>query len=942
MADNTNPRIIVTGDIIRELHMYQGKRGSPWDDCAAGTRERIEWGGAHLLQKILAHTQPGLSALGLQIDHTQPWPEHLKAYAVFAESASGFKSDPSPAPGEKQNKVWRITQALGYGTSFDVPPAEPPVKLRTLTHTDARVLLVDEGAAGFRYRRAKARWPDVTAAALPPWVVLKTSRPVGVGDLWRDLLKASTARTTRRIRLVVIVSSDDLRRDGAPINLGLSWERTIADTCETISNHPQISTLGQAAHVIVVFRREGAVWFDTENAAPKVSARAILDPRLAEGEWNTTLNDNGARVFGQLSVFAAAISLALAKPEVTELHSPSSIKTMDEAMKRGLIGLRQLRFHGHGTVSKDKTPRFPLAEIGNVLNGKLPKRKSHQPPDAFITTTLTFAADNPVATRWTIAAHNEPDNVPLYGLAFQTAIYGPARLSRVPHAKFGDLTTVDRDEIETLRSLRQLIDAYEKGGPQKQPLCIGAFGPPGAGKSFGIKQIAQEILGKDVPFLEFNLSQFSDERDLIGAFHRVRDEVLSGRTPVTFWDEFDAERYKWLQFLLAPMQDGKFQSGQLTHRLGKCIFVFAGATSWDFQHFGPSPDPANDFERALDTDERQAVRKEAQTEFRLKKGPDFISRLNGHINVLGPNRRMKFNFATDKWDEHDLSDITFPVRRALLLRNMLKVKEKDVLEIDRDLLNALLRQPAYRFGSRSLEKVLEPLKVPNTQLRPARLPAPQVLAQHLDPYESFQKLLSENVAFLTQENILELAAAIHENYRLRTDAKNVYDPQFRQKFHELDAAGKAPNVAAAIRIPAVLAVAGLCVLPGKADKEHIEKIGDHIERYLEPLSCEEHLRWMEVQFANGWLQSRDKDAAGKTKRDNDRLLHNCLAPMEELSAADKQKDIDAVKALPDCVDLVDFRVDFFPDLTVPQEPTLSSISDSEPPATGSQNLNELT
>ncbi len=916
MADNTNPRIIVTGDIIRELHIYQGKRRSPWDDCATGTCERIEWGGAQLLQKILAQAQPGVSALGLQTDHTQPWPEHLKAYALFAESASGFKSDPSPAPGEKQHKVWRITQALGYGISFDVPPAEPPVKRRTLTEANARVLLIDDGAAGFRYRRAKDRWPDLKAAALPSWVVLKTSRPVGVGDLWRDLLKASTAKSTR---LVVIVSSDDLRRDGAPINRGLSWERSIADTCETISNHPQISTLRQAAHVIVVFRREGAVWFDMENGAPQVLARAILDPRLAEGELNTTLNNNGARVFGHLSIFAAAISLALAKPEVTELQSAPSIQTMEEAMKRGLIGLRQLRFHGHGTVNKETIPRFPLAEIGNVLNGNFPKRKSHQPRDSFITTTLNFGDDNPLATHWTIAAHNEPANVPLYGLAFQTAIYGPGRLSRVPHAKFRDLITVDRDEIETLRSLRQLIDAYEKGGPQKQPLCIGAFGPPGAGKSFGIKQIASEILGNDVPFLEFNLSQFSDEGDLIGAFHRVRDEVLSGRTPVTFWDEFDSEQYKWLQFLLAPMQDGKFQSGQLTHRLGKCIFVFAGATSWDFQHFGPSADPANDFERALDTDERKAVRKQAQTEFRLKKGPDFISRLNGHINVLGPNRRMKFSFARDRWDEHDLSDITFPVRRALLLRNMLKVKEKDVLEIDRDLLNALLRQPAYSFGSRSLEKVLEPLKVPNTPLRPALLPAPQVLAQHLEPYESFQKLLSENVTFLTQENIKQLAAAIHENYRLRTDPKNVYDPQFRQKFDELDASGKAPNVAAAIRIPAVLAVAGLCVLPGKADKKQIKKIRDHIERYLEPLSCEEHLRWMDVQFANGWLQNRDKDEAGKTKRDNDRLLHNCLAPMEALSAEDQQKDIDAVKALPDCVDLVDFRVDFFPDLTVPKE-----------------------
>ena len=118
------------------------------------------------------------------------------------------------------------------------------------------------------------------------------------------------------------------------------------------------------------------------------------------------------------------------------------------------------------------------------------------------------------------------------------AKYGLNGLKNIPFARFGKLLTVDRNEIESLNSLKNLVRNYEFQKKAKKPLSIGVFGPPGSGKSFGIKQIAKSIYGKDVPILEFNLSQFpEDPKFVIDALHQVRDEVLKAKIPFVFWDE---------------------------------------------------------------------------------------------------------------------------------------------------------------------------------------------------------------------------------------------------------------------------------------------------------------------------------------------------------------------------------------------------------------------
>lgn len=83
-------------------------------------------------------------------------------------------------------------------------------------------------------------------------------------------------------------------------------------------------------------------------------------------------------------------------------------------------------------------------------------------------------------------------------------------------------------------------------------------------------------------------------------------------------------------------------------------------------------------------------------DFAAKNGPDFKSRLAGYINVLGPNRNSS-----------RAVDLTWPVRRALLLRVQLGLKPSETLNIDHGLLEASLRIEKYHHGARSLDEIAE-------------------------------------------------------------------------------------------------------------------------------------------------------------------------------------------------------------------------------------------
>ena len=476
---------------------------------------------------------------------------------------------------------------------------------------------------------------------------------------------------------------------------------------------------------------------------------------------------------------------------------------------------------------------------------------------------------------------------------------GTAALGNVPYARFGKLFTADRDEIEALRNLKRLMEAYADARGETKPLSLAVFGPPGAGKSFGIKQIAETVIEeKRRAFLEFNLSQFNDPADLIGAFHQVRDKVLDGRLPVVFWDEFDSQDYRWLQFLLAPMQDGKFQEGQITHPIGQSVFVFAGATSYTCENFGPPDRPTS--ETATDREHHRAQ----VASFRLKKGPDFKSRLHGFLNVFGPNPRQIFNGVT--WED-DPADVCYPVRRAILLRSLLGLMDQRSgakrLGIDPGLLVALLQVPQYKHGSRSFEKIAGALKQGGVSgYRRSALPSDEVLAMNVNDVGEFKRLLDRSAILQPQAPLL--AAAIHARWLETADPENV----FRKAFDELPAETRGDNIAAALRIPDILALVGLELVPEGDPRPALKGVDRVLANHIETLAEEEHRGWMDVRLKNGWRPCVRTGDAAERRKQREARMSDCLVPYADLPSGEQEKDRGTIRWYPKAAALAGFKI----------------------------------
>jgi hypothetical protein len=568
--------------------------------------------------------------------------------------------------------AWRLAHVWGLQRA-----ERPDAFLPPLPDDGVDVVAIQDIDLGYRDH------PDTwyhTGRPLPDSFVLSTMAPFAGNALLDDLLQRAADRLT------IIVPVMELRKTGAPIGYPLSWERTAEEVDAAVRAHP----IGRAARVVVQLELSGAVLVERDT-----KTTLVYDPTLQEGAW---MASRPGVVPGYQLCYLAALSTAFAGDATVEATG---------AVRRAVAATRTL--HATGMIEVDGphggTLAYPSAAVAETLR--------REPADIIATYHPQVGG-----ARSIIAGSLGGDT--LLQAAEQLVVGGPESLpAGIPVETVGHWSSVDRTEIETLRSVGQVIDEYvthyRSGEVVGRPLSVAVFGPPGAGKSFAVKEtIGQKVVG-GVRTLEFNLSQFEDAAELPAAFHQVRDAVLEQRLPLVFWDEFDTPlrdiRLGWLRHFLAPMQDGKFRESGRFRPLGPAIFVFAGGTAPSFAEF-------------------VAVR-DAEQEKATKK-PDFVSRLRGYVDILGPNRTSA-------------DDDAVVLRRALLLRSLILRNAPQIvalgdgapqIRIDPGLLRAFLLVGTFKHGARSMEALLAMSALSGrAQFEKSSLPAPHLLELHVDATE---------------------------------------------------------------------------------------------------------------------------------------------------------------------------------------------------------------
>ena len=539
--------------------------------------------------------------------------------------------------------------------------------------------VLDDRGNGFRDN--ESAWPSVLKTSFAGPIILKLHRPVLTGRLWETFTDLQLRQTT------VITSCDALRSIGANISRGLSWERTAVELELFIRTSPRFDRFRQCKALIIRLDLDGAYLY--ENVDGERKATLFYDPISIEGGFKAT---HAGYMRGSSAVFTAAVAAVIASADHAQIGF---------GIKRGIIGARRLLERG-----------FVEASDGQF---SYPKHNLFPAPDEQL-----FIADEQVPVsprpqsgeRWRIALTEKSAD----DIAQRFVIEGRSVLERqnLPVGEINKLLTVDRTEIESLRAIRTLFWEYINNSRSSRPLSVAVFGPPGSGKSFSVSEVAADISPDARKPLLFNLSEFGSYSDLVSAFHRVRDRSLLGGTPLVFFDEFDSsfntQVLGWLRFFLAPMNDGSFREGETLHPIGKSIFVFAGGIYRDFQRFT----------------------KVAQDLSHIK-APDFVSRLRGYVNILGP----------DPSDSERETGVTqHKLRRAILLRSILERRAPQLIDdrgrahIDEEIVWAFLSVSAFRHGVRSMEAIVEMSALGGArEYVRAALPPPDQLSLHVDGSE---------------------------------------------------------------------------------------------------------------------------------------------------------------------------------------------------------------
>ncbi|MBP1767364.1 MAG: hypothetical protein H6P98_1479 [Candidatus Aminicenantes bacterium] len=834
------PTILVTGDL--SVDWFEAALAPPASP-GGGTAGLQNWmifprvqrfarpGGAWLLAEFVrAAAGDAAKVHSLPPRHVEriPSSEIIQAYITLA----GFPY--SGAKKDEKNMVFRTRSYSGFdgptdGRASACPFREAPAR--------AEFIVLDDAGNGFRDHREL--WPEALEKPAEPTVVIKMSRPLAAGPLF-DEVRARHAR-----RLVVVINADDLRQEGIKISRRLSWERTAKEFVWQMASNPRLLVLSSCAHLVVRFGLEGAILYSRFQG--NVESHLVYDPQIGEDGFGEL---HPGDMIGCGSAFAAGIVGRLAR---------GGLAAMKEGVLQGLVSARRLWQAGFGADARSL--HYPGPEIFRPLD---PKER----PLAAIAIPGPTATEPADPAFWCIL--DDLSRADLESIAYNFVLKGKdPLLDQVPCGQFRYLKTYDRSEIESFRGIKNLVHEYLANTDITRPLSIAVFGTPGSGKSFGVNEVAESVAPGRLQKIEFNLSQFNAVEELVAALHKVRDIALAGKIPVVFFDEFDSDfrgKTGWLKYFLAPMQDGVFSDGQAVHPIGRSIFVFAGGTCCTYEEF--------------------CCRSEDQ-DFKSAKGPDFISRLRGYVNIKGPNPVTE-------------GERLFLIRRAQVLRFQLEKNARHLFDgsgncrIDPGVLRAMIKVPEYRHGIRSLVAVIEMSLLSGRQtFEQAALPSPEQLDLHVDA-EMFSRLVVRDVLLGSGRELL--ARAIHERYRLDNRDKRSPDDPSMQPWDGLLEELKESNRQQADHIPQKLKAVGCDFTPVVGSNPKLIRFSG---QEVEVMARMEHDRWVAEKFLKGFSFG---------PRDVHKKTSPYLVPWDDLTEAVKDIDRKAVREIPELLAGAGFEI----------------------------------
>ena len=582
-------------------------------------------------------------------------------------------------------------------------------------------------------------------------------------ETWLNTLQTLIKSKDPKSKVIVQVAVDTLRKAGLNITKYGALEDTIQDIFDSEQNRLFRKLVSIADSLVILFRETGGLHIkNCRSANPTATLHFCPNfDKIAQAD----VTEYGG-VPGKFAIYLT--SLVKAAYVAAESDDPEA--NIDGALRLGTVAYNWLFSHGLGSSSSDVSP---FDAIVNALASKQCEEMALRTTDAaereFLVSSLSLEknqfpgwsrtseffslGDEDFSAKLRMIVEKGLDktlsvrgadvvNPFLIASEMPKKPWFPSRYITVPYASFKALKLLEKKEIADHYSLANLIRKYLETETWSTPLSIAVFGKPGSGKSFGVQQVLASVdPGRTSQPLTFNLAQFSSVDQLTDAFHQIQDRALSSHeVPLAIFDEFDANfenRFGWLKYFLAPMQDGQFRGKGGDYKVGRAIFLFSGGTEYSFDDFASlaTAEVRHGGKQAGNGQARPPARKadaeveRAQNELRAAKIGDFISRLRGHLDVADINSGA---------GEH--GNKMQKLRRAMILRSLLEkhaqpifVSSSDGVEFARihpSVVDAFLSQPYFRYGVRSMEAIIQMSRWIDGRFVPSSLPIRDQLKIH--------------------------------------------------------------------------------------------------------------------------------------------------------------------------------------------------------------------